>query len=119
MSELMKKLKKNTSFNDGRVNLLSDSPFLHQKDNVPTNIPAMNVAFSGSLDNGYTSGLTMIAGPSKHFKTAFGLIMMKSYLDKYPDQLHYSMIVNLVHHRIILMYLKLILLELYIFQLLI
>jgi hypothetical protein len=27
----------------------------------------------------------MIAGPSKHFKTAFGLIMMKAYLDKYPE----------------------------------
>ena len=85
MSGLMSKLRKNSSFKDGRVNTLSESPFLHEKDNIPTNIPAMNVAFSGSLDKGYTSGLTMIAGPSKHFKTAFGLIMMKAYLDKYPE----------------------------------
>jgi len=27
----------------------------------------------------------MWAGPSKHFKTAFSLLMAKSYLDKYPD----------------------------------
>jgi len=47
----------------------------------------MNVAFSGSLNGGYTSGLTMIAGPSKHFKTAFGLIMMKAFMDKNPEGL--------------------------------
>ena len=27
----------------------------------------------------------MIAGPSKHFKTAFGLIMMKAFMDKNPE----------------------------------
>ena len=27
----------------------------------------------------------MWAGPSKHFKTAFSLLMAKSYMDKYPD----------------------------------
>ena len=82
---LMSKLRKNSSFKDGRVNVLSESKYLHEKDNTPTNIPAMNVAFSGSLNGGYTSGLTMIAGPSKHFKTAFGLIMMKAFMDKNPE----------------------------------
>jgi RecA/RadA recombinase len=37
------------------------------------------------LDGGLTPGLTMWAGPSKHFKTAFSLLMAKSYLDKYDD----------------------------------
>jgi RecA/RadA recombinase len=32
-----------------------------------------------------TPGLTVWAGPSKHFKTAFTLLMAKSYMDKYPD----------------------------------
>lgn len=82
---LMSKLRKNSSFKDGRVNVLSESKYLHEKDSTPTNIPAMNVAFSGSLNGGYTSGLTMIAGPSKHFKTAFGLIMMKAFMDKNPE----------------------------------
>jgi RecA/RadA recombinase len=43
------------------------------------------VALSGRLDGGLTPGLTMWAGPSKHFKTAFSLLMAKSYLDKYKD----------------------------------
>jgi RecA/RadA recombinase len=52
---------------------------------IQTMIPAVNVALSGSLDGGFTPGLTMWAGPSKHFKTAFSLIMAKAYQDKYPD----------------------------------
>ena len=45
----------------------------------------VNVALSGHIDGGLTPGLTMWAGPSKHFKTAFSLLMAKSYMDKYPD----------------------------------
>jgi RecA/RadA recombinase len=45
----------------------------------------MNVALSGSLEGGLTPGLTVFAGPSKHFKTAFSLLLAKSYLDKYED----------------------------------
>ena len=52
---------------------------------IPTTIPVINVALSGRLDGGLTPGLTMWAGPSKHFKTAFSLLMAKSYMDKYPD----------------------------------
>ena len=52
---------------------------------IPTSIPAINIALSGRLDGGLTPGLTMWAGPSKHFKTAFSLLMAKSYMDKYPD----------------------------------
>jgi RecA/RadA recombinase len=52
---------------------------------IPTSVPIINVALSGRLDGGLTPGLTMWAGPSKHFKTAFSLLMAKSYLDKYPD----------------------------------
>jgi len=45
----------------------------------------LNVALSGDLEHGLTSGLTVLAGPSKHFKTSFGLIMVASYLRQYPD----------------------------------
>jgi RecA/RadA recombinase len=45
----------------------------------------VNVALSGSMDGGLTPGLTVFAGPSKHFKTAFALMLAKSYQDKYPD----------------------------------
>ena len=43
------------------------------------------MALSGKFDGGLTPGLTMWAGPSKHFKTAFSLLMAKSYLEKYED----------------------------------
>ena len=80
---LLDKLRKNTTIKDSAI--LSESKFFTKKDMVPTSIPAINIALSGKLDGGLTPGLTMWAGPSKHFKTAFSLLMAKSYLDKYPD----------------------------------
>jgi len=35
----------------------------------------VNVALSGDPDGGLSSGLTVLAGPSKHFKTSFALLM--------------------------------------------
>ena len=64
---------------------LTKSSLFTEKDIIPTAVPMVNVALSGKLDGGLTSGLTVLAGPSKHFKTAFGLLMMKAYMDKYPD----------------------------------
>jgi len=52
---------------------------------IQTDVPIINVALSGNLDGGLTPGLTMFAGPSKHFKTAFALLMAKSYMKKYED----------------------------------
>jgi RecA/RadA recombinase len=52
---------------------------------IQTDVPMVNVALSGSLDGGLTPGLTMFAGPSKHFKTAFALLMASAYLKKYSD----------------------------------
>lgn len=80
---LIDKLRKNTTIKD--TDLLSTSKFFVKKDMIPTAIPAINVALSGRLDGGLTPGLTMWAGPSKHFKTAFSLLMAKSYMDKYDD----------------------------------
>lgn len=80
---ILDKIKKNSSIKDSAI--LSKSKFFTQKDMIPTAVPAINIALSGKLDGGLTPGLTMWAGPSKHFKTAFSLLMAKSYLDKYPD----------------------------------
>ena len=80
---ILDKIKKNSTIKDSAI--LSESKFFTKKDMIPTTIPAINVALSGRLDGGLTPGLTMWAGPSKHFKTAFSLIMAKSYLDKYED----------------------------------
>lgn len=80
---ILDKIKKNSSIKDSAI--LSKSKFFTQKDMIATPVPMINVALSGKLDGGLTPGLTMWAGPSKHFKTAFSLLMAKSYLDKYPD----------------------------------
>lgn len=80
---ILDKIKKNSSIKDSAI--LAKSKFFNNKDMIPTAVPIINVALSGKLDGGLTPGLTMWAGPSKHFKTAFSLLMAKSYLDKYPD----------------------------------
>jgi len=80
---ILEKLRKNSTIKD--TSILATSKFFQKKDMIPTTIPVINVALSGRLDGGLTPGLTMWAGPSKHFKTAFSLIMAKSYLDKYED----------------------------------
>ncbi len=80
---ILDKIKKNSTIKDTAI--LASSKFFTKKDMIPTSIPVINVALSGRLDGGLTPGLTMWAGPSKHFKTAFSLLMAKSYLDKYED----------------------------------
>jgi RecA/RadA recombinase len=83
MNSLMDKLKKNSTIKD--TNILSESKFFNAKDMIQTAVPMINVALSGKLDGGLTPGLTVFAGPSKHFKTAFALLLAKSYLEKYDD----------------------------------
>jgi len=80
---ILDKIKKNSSIKESAI--LAKSKFFNDKDMIPTAVPIVNVALSGKLDGGLTPGLTMWAGPSKHFKTAFSLLMAKSYLDKYED----------------------------------
>ena len=83
MSSLLDKIKKNTTIRE--TDVLTESKFFNEKDLIQTSVPAVNVALSGKLDGGLTPGLTVFAGPSKHFKTAFGMLLAKSYLDKYDD----------------------------------
>ena len=80
---ILDKLQKNSTIKDTAI--LKDSHFFTKKDMISTSIPVINVALSGRLDGGLTPGLTMWAGPSKHFKTAFSLLMAKSYMEKYKD----------------------------------
>lgn len=70
---------------DKNARRLDKSEFLNDKDVVKTSIPAVNVAMSAAIDGGMTSGLTQITGKSKHFKSLLGLVMVKAYMDKYPD----------------------------------
>jgi RecA/RadA recombinase len=80
---ILDKLKKTSTIKE--TDILAESKFFEKKDMIPTMVPMLNVALSGRLDGGLIPGMTMFAGPSKHFKTAFSLIMVKAYLDKYKD----------------------------------
>jgi len=80
---IMDKLKKNSKVKTTSV--LSESQFFNEKDQIATDVPMVNVALSGSIDGGLAPGLTVLAGPSKHFKTSFALLMASAYLKKYSD----------------------------------
>ncbi len=82
---LLDKIRKNSTVKE--TSILANSTFFNKKDMIQTPIPAINIALAGSLDGGFTPGLTQWVGPSKHFKTNFSLIMAKSYMDKYPDSI--------------------------------
>ena len=80
---IMNKLQKNSKIKDTAI--LSDSVLFSEKDMIPTDVPMVNAALSGSLDGGMAPGLTVLAGPSKHFKTSFALLMASAYLRQYED----------------------------------
>lgn len=82
MSSIMDKLKKNSKIKT--TDVLSKSKFFNNKTQTPTNVPMVNVALSGDIDGGLAPGLTVLAGPSKHFKTSFALLMAGAYLKAHP-----------------------------------
>lgn len=65
--------------------ILAESKFFAEKDPIQTELPILNIAFSGSLKGGLIPGLTVVAGASKSFKTLLSLYCMKAYLEKYDD----------------------------------
>lgn len=48
---------------------------------------ALNIALGGELTSGIIPGIHMIAGPSRHFKTMYGMILCKTWMDENPDGL--------------------------------
>lgn len=80
---LIDKLTKNSTIK--MTAPLMDSKVFGKKDMAPTSVPMVNVALSGRLDGGLVPGLLMLAGPSKHFKSAFALMMAAAYQKKYND----------------------------------
>jgi len=80
---LLDQFKKNTTIDAASV--LSTSKFFTDHDMIQTDVPMVNVALSGRLTGGLTPGLTVFAGPSKHFKTCFALLMGAAYQKKYED----------------------------------
>ena len=80
---IMDKLQKNSRIKE--TDILNKSKIFSNQEMVTTKVPMINVALSGDPDGGLTAGLTVLAGPSKNFKTSFGLLMASAYLDKYKD----------------------------------
>jgi RecA/RadA recombinase len=79
---LLETLKKNSTVKQSAI--LAESKFFDETK-VQTSVPAMNIALGGALDGGFGCGLTIFAGPSKHFKTNFTLFMLKAYMDAHND----------------------------------
>lgn len=80
---LMDKILKNSPTK--YASKLSESAAFNKKDIITTDIPIINVAFSGEVDGGIYSGLTLLAGPSKTFKTNVALVCVRAYLDRFKD----------------------------------
>lgn len=85
MSELMKRLQKASTLEYAAV--MADSEIFNNRDLVPTPVPGLNIAYSGDLDGGLSSGLHVWAGPSRHFKSLFCLVSAASYLHHYKDSI--------------------------------
>jgi len=80
---IMDKLKKNSKIKASSE--LSSSKFFADQGLIDTGVPMVNVALSGDIDGGLASGLTVLAGPSKHFKTSFALLMAAAYQRANPE----------------------------------
>ena len=83
MASLMSKLHKNSKIK--MSNTLDKSEFFTDKNATTTSVPMINVALSGDMEGGLYSGLTVLAGPSKHFKTSFALLMGAAYMKEHKD----------------------------------
>jgi RecA/RadA recombinase len=77
---LLEKLVKNSTIK--MTSAIMDSKVYGKKDMAPTPIPMVNVALSGSIEGGLVPGLLVLAGPSKHFKSAFALVMAAAFMKR-------------------------------------
>jgi RecA/RadA recombinase len=65
--------------------IITKSKYYGKKDMSPTDVPMLNVALSGSVEGGLSPGVTILAGPSKHFKTSFALKIASAYMKQHED----------------------------------
>lgn len=83
MNPVLEKLKKQCRVKEADV--LSKSKIFKVKDPIQTKIPILNLALGGSINSGLRAGVTVFAGPSKHFKSMFSLILAGAYLKAKPN----------------------------------
>ena len=82
-NKLLEKILEKSTLDD--TSQLTTSKFYGKKDMITTNVPMINMALSGVIDGGLVPGSTVLAGPTKHFKTGFALLLAASFLKKYPE----------------------------------
>lgn len=83
MVSVLEKLMQNSTIK--LTSVITESKVFGKKEMAPTPVPMINVALSGHTDGGLVPGMLMLAGPSKHFKSAFALLMAAAYQKKYDD----------------------------------
>lgn len=84
-SSLMERMLKTAQKHSPDAELLHKTKLLDKEVIASTGIPLLNMAWSGRPDGGIMAGSKMLVGDSRTFKTMFGLVDVKAYLDKYPD----------------------------------
>jgi RecA/RadA recombinase len=83
MSALIERILKNSTIKATAI--LSKSKVFGKKEMLTTTVPMINVACSGSIDGGLLPGMLMLAGPSKHFKSAFALLLASAFMKSHPE----------------------------------
>lgn len=81
-SSLMSKMLKSAG---KQASILASSDLADKQVLFCTKVPMVNAMLSGDLDGGLKAGLTQLIGDSRTFKSNFCLMLVKSYLDTYPD----------------------------------
>lgn len=84
-SSLMERMLKTAKKHAPESEVLSKTKLLDKEVIASTGIPLLNIAWSGRPDGGIHSGSKQLVGESRTFKTMFGLVDVKAYLDKYED----------------------------------
>lgn len=67
------------------TNTLEDSIYLNNIEEATTPVIALNISLGGRIRGGLEPGITVIAAPSRHFKSNIGLICVAAYLQKHKD----------------------------------
>lgn len=79
----MKKLQKATVVENSAA--MDKSSFFNARNLIALPVPVMNLAYSGRLDGGFSAGMHLVCGPSKHFKSNLCMVACKAFQDKYED----------------------------------
>lgn len=83
-SSLMERMLK-TGATNNNTNTLDKSVIFDDSEMVPTPVPALNIILGGSPKAGIASGISILAAPSKHFKSSLGLLAVSSYMAAHKD----------------------------------